>query len=180
MYRVELKVIYSQRLSSKQDARGFTLIELLTAIFISGLIAAIAIPSLLKQTVKAKQAAAKETIARVNHTQVIYRTENTSFATTFDHLLVGTLDGNNFDTYKGYNYVLSSGLDTTSITATPIDPALKAYSGGTNRYVDSNFRESLVSVLCEANQPGTTTAVAPILPTNTVPDCPSGYDNLNK
>ncbi|MGB3205348.1 MAG: type IV pilin-like G/H family protein [Crinalium sp.] len=180
MYKIQLSPIYLHSLNSKQNSTGFTLIELLVVIVISGILAAIALPSLMKQTVKAKQTAAKQNIALINHAQVIYRSENNSFANTFDSLLVDTLDGNSTDTYKGYNYLLSAGIDTTSITATPIDASLKGYSGGTNRYVDtSSYRQELVSIMCEANQPGKTAAVAPTFHNTTAtPDCPSNYKDL--
>ena len=179
MSKIELKANSWQNSQGEQHNQGFTLIELLVVILIIGILAAIGIPTFMKQTVKAKQSAARETIARVNHAQAVYRMENDSFATEFSILLVGTLDNNsNVDNYKGYNFVMNSSADTTSIIATPIDPALKAYSGGTNRYVDSNYREFVVSILCEANTPGTATALPPTLPNSGNPGCPNNYKNL--
>ncbi|HEY9691125.1 MAG TPA: type IV pilin-like G/H family protein [Oculatellaceae cyanobacterium] len=180
MSKIELKANSLQSPQLEQQNQGFTLFELLVVMLIIGILAAIGIPSFIKQTVKAKQSAARESIARVNHAQVVYRMENDSFATNYSTLLVGTLDNNSsVDTYKGYTFQMSSSADTTSIIATPVDPSLKAYSGGTNRYVDSNYREFVVSILCEANTPGTATALPPTLHNNADPDCPNNYKNLN-
>ena len=180
MSNIELKTNSWQNPQRQQHNQGFTLFELLVVMLIIGILAAIGIPTFMKQTVKAKQSAARESIARVNHAQVVYRMENNAFATNYSTLLVGTLDNNSgVDNYKGYNFTMYSSADTTSIIATPIDPSLKAYSGGTNRYVDSNYREFVVSILCEANTAGTGTAVAPNLPNNADPDCPPNYKNLN-
>jgi type IV pilus assembly protein PilA len=91
-----------------EEEKGFTLIELLVVILIIGILAAIAIPSFLNQTSKAKDASAKE-LARSSQTAA------ETYAT--DH---------------GGSY---SGMNATALNQ--IEPTIPITSSSTNAYLVS-------------------------------------------
>ena len=70
-----------QALNKKNGNKGFTLIELLVVIIIIGVLAAIALPNLLGQVAKGRQAEARTNLGVINRAQQVYRLENTAFAT---------------------------------------------------------------------------------------------------
>ncbi len=67
-------------LAKKKANEGLTLIELLVVVIIIGILAAIALPSMLSQAAKARLAAAKTAVGSVNRAQQVYRLENQEFA----------------------------------------------------------------------------------------------------
>jgi prepilin-type N-terminal cleavage/methylation domain-containing protein len=78
--------------SKKNVTRGFSLIELLIVVAIILIIAAIAIPNLLKSRMAANQAAAVSTLRNINNSQATYIAEfaQIGFADTFVKLGPGT------------------------------------------------------------------------------------------
>jgi type IV pilus assembly protein PilA len=75
--RLQLQLI--QALNRKKNHQGFTLIELLVVVLIIGVLAAIALPNLLSQAAKGRQAEARNNLGTINRAQQAYRYENAVF-----------------------------------------------------------------------------------------------------
>ena len=81
---------------SQPARQGFTLIELLIAIFIMGILSAIALPTMVRQVGKAREAEAKNGLSSVGFAQQGYFFENRQFAPTYSILGVD-INGKYFD-----------------------------------------------------------------------------------
>ncbi len=68
-----------QNLRNKKGNKGFTLIELLVVVIIIGVLAAIALPNLLGQVAKGRQAEARNNLGAVNRAQQAHRLEEGIF-----------------------------------------------------------------------------------------------------
>lgn len=66
-------------LAQARNEDGFTLIELLVVVLVIGILAAIAIPSLLSQRTGAKDASAKQMVDTAEHAAIIYSLNNGSY-----------------------------------------------------------------------------------------------------
>jgi type IV pilus assembly protein PilA len=147
--KTELKAKFLQHLASNRKNQGFTLIELLVVVIIIGILAAIALPSMLNQSNKAKEAGAKTALGAINRAQQAYQLETNTFAATFDGLKIGTPAipegydnkkptiksasstaaraeakgvGAGLTSYCGY--VDTDGTGTNAVTTAKIEPAL--------------------------------------------------------
>jgi type IV pilus assembly protein PilA len=168
--RPELQAKLLQHMNKKKGDQGFTLVELLVVIVIIGVLTAIALPSFLNQTVKAKQSEAKQKVSTMIKAQQSWRTENPSFTTAIEDLALGKLES------AGSAPIYTYSLDNTTVTGTVIaisagvraasnDVTVKSYSGRvdvTDQAATGGVTNKVWnSIVCEADVPGTTVLNAP-------------------
>lgn len=155
MLKPELQAKFLQYLNNrkKKNDEGFTLIELLVVVIIIGVLAAIALPSLLGQVNKAKQSEARNYVGTVNRSQQAYFLEYQKFATNLSELQVGIKTQS--DNYKYEIKGVGTAADAAQFKGTAIKKALKSYYGLVGTILgDSPTSEPLtVAIACESKIP---------------------------
>lgn len=142
----------------KNQSQGFTLIELLTVLAIIGILSAVAIPSMLNNIGKAKQAEAKMAIGSINKAQAAYRMEQSTFASNMGDLALGLP----METDE-YSYAIASSNNSSTTTAQAKDTALKGYSGAVVMFTDANNQSAIATIICENRDPGIEEPATPVL-----------------
>jgi type IV pilus assembly protein PilA len=105
--------------------QGFTLIELLVVITILGILSAIAIPSFLRQTNRAREAEAKTYVSAINRAQQSYFTENWKFGSLAD-LEIGISNSNHYS-YASNPIVGAAG--SSALTTAVSTSGARGYAG---------------------------------------------------
>lgn len=117
------QVLRCSRLTQTQS--GFTLLELLVVVIIVGILAAISMPSFLRQASKARQTEAETYLGAINRAQQAYHMEYLTFATLADLELNVSIDTRHYD----YASAIEPGGNGVQTTATPAITSIAAYSG---------------------------------------------------
>lgn len=159
--KIELQAKYLQFLlrKKKNQNTGFTLIELLVVIIIIGILSAIALPSFLNQTAKARGAEAKTNVGSMNRAQQAYFLEQQTFTTDIDQLGLGMDNSTDNFTYSAEEG--ASGIRSAVVNqGKSIKDDIKSYTGGVF-YTPSNSTSEgfTTTILCEANNSGDAVAV---------------------
>lgn len=158
---------------NKKHNAGFTLIELLVVIIIIGILSAIALPSFLNQSVKARQSEARTNIGALNRAQQSYYLENQKFAdntggtTAIDKLNIGIKNSANYT----YTAAAITAITNNVVNKAQVNnnPELKSYAGGV--FASDNLTQS---IMCEADTVGLGAVPEP----DAVDDCGDGLTEM--
>ncbi len=178
-----LQAKFLQHLNNKKKGdEGFTLIELLVVVIIIGVLAAIALPSLLGQVNKAKQSEAKQYVGTLNRAQQAFYLEYQNFATSVIGLQVGIKQST-----SNYTYLVnapSPGAWAQQVGQPQATAkSLKGYFGLVGTAVgDTATSEALtLGIACESLAPTTTVATATSWSTDcTTTGAGTNYTSLSK
>jgi len=108
-----------------KDKRGLTLVEILVVVGILALLAAIALPNLLRAKVSANEAATRAALRAISNSLENYAIVNHIYPSDTNQIIGASppyLSMNYFSgTHFGYNYSSSLTDYTYTITATPVN-----------------------------------------------------------
>ena len=115
-FKLIIAHLYFQ-LDKQRSCKGFTLIELLVVTIVVGILSAIAIPNLIGQVGKAREAEARANLSTIGQAQQAYFVEKGTFANNISELDINLEEGH-------YSYSNPDLIDTSTVKhkAISLDP----------------------------------------------------------
>ncbi|MBI5873697.1 MAG: prepilin-type N-terminal cleavage/methylation domain-containing protein [Candidatus Omnitrophica bacterium] len=107
----------------KKSLTGFTLVEIMIVVGVIVVLAAIAIPGILRSRMNANEAAAIASVKTISWATTTYRAGNPAYPANLSDLAtsspayVDSVLGSG--TKQGYNFALAGGANTFNVTAAP-------------------------------------------------------------
>jgi prepilin-type N-terminal cleavage/methylation domain-containing protein len=131
-------------LNRKTKAQGFTILELMVVLIIVGMLTAMALPSFLSQSNKARRSEAQTYMGSINRGQQAYYIENQIFATALENLELGLSES------QSYNYSVASADQLASVAkAEPRGAALNGFAGKVWIATGNDLNSTVYARVCE-------------------------------
>lgn len=117
----------------RRRVKGFTLVEIMIVVAIIVLLAAIAIPNILRARLNANEAAAVASIKTISWAATTYRTQNPSYPANLSDLAaavpayIDVVLGSG--TKQGYTFALDGSFNYYNVTAVPVTPNITGVRG---------------------------------------------------
>ena len=178
-----------KRLNKTQnlDSKGFTLIELLVVIIIIGILAAIALPSFLNQSQKAKFAEAKSYVSTMSRLQQAYYMEKGTFTDDMTRLSLLANTSSSSYTYKIFTGDISGAVSPIQLdrvitnAAVPNSHILKAYVSFVGITALTTATVKAETVFFTANSSGVVSSVRGFVNVDGLTaECPIGFSVQNQ
>lgn len=152
--------------TKRQQNEGFTLLEITIVVVIVGILTAIALPSFLNQTSKAKQVEAKMYLGTLNRAQQGYILEHAQFATTVNQLGIALHNSPNYS----YSIQRDAAGQYAVHDAKALVNSLRPYVGMAAVAQIGTGDARVATVLCESKTPQQGGAAQPVINATSV-DC---------